>query len=426
MRKSLPYALGAFAILLLPSLLLSQQLSADEKKIVDNIDRNSAKAVEILKAVVNIESPTEDLAGVKKVGSIFSKEFASLGMKVRWIDMPPEMKRAGHLIAETSGTKGKRILILGHLDTVLRGEPYRLDGTKAFGIGVGDMKGGDVIVLEALRGLHQAGLLKDTQIIVMFTGDEENSGDPESVSRGDMVAAAKRSDIALSFEGAVRNTATVGRRGSSSWTLEIEAKTGHSSQIFRESMGNGAIYEAARILNEFREKLGGEKYLTFNPSLIVGGTTAESKDSAGSATGKTNVVPAKVVVNGDLRFISEEQKENTRAKMREIVAKNLPGAKAKITFEDGIPAMTPVPANYELLKQLDQVSRDLGFGTVEALDPGDRGAGDIAFISGIIPGLDGLGIGGGQNSHAKGEYASVDTMPMLTKRAAILIYRLTR
>jgi len=322
-------------MLLLPSLLLSQQLSADEKKIVDNIDRNSAKAVEILKAVVNIESPTEDLAGVKKVGSIFSKEFESLGMKVRWIDMPPEMKRAGHLIAETSGTKGKRILILGHLDTVLRGEPYRLDGTKAFGTGVGDMKGGDVIVLEALRGLHQAGLLKDTQIIVMFTGDEENSGDPESVSRGDMVAAAKRSDIALSFEGAVRNTATVGRRGSSSWTLEIEAKTGHSSQIFRESMGNGAIYEAARILSEFREKLGGEKYLTFNPSLIVGGTTAESRDSAGTATGKTNVVPAKVVVNGDLRFISEEQKENTRAKMREIVAKNLPGTKAKITFEDG-------------------------------------------------------------------------------------------
>ena len=112
--------------------------------------------------------------------------------------------------------------------------------------------------------------------------------------------------------------------------------------------------------------------------------------------------------------------------MREIVAKSLPGAKAKITFEDGIPAMTPVPGNYQLLKQLDQASRDLGSGPVEALDPGERGAGDIAFISGIIPGLDGIGMGGGQNSHAKGESASLETMPMLTKRAAVLIYRLTR
>ena len=91
-----------------------------------------------------------------------------------------------------------------------------------------------------------------------------------------------------------------------------------------------------------------------------------------------------MVVNGDLRFISEEQKEGARAKMREIVAKSLAGTKATITFQDGIPAMTPVEGNYTLLKQLDQVSQDLGFGRVEALDPGDRGAGDVAFVSGII------------------------------------------
>ena len=72
------------------------------------------------------------------------------------------------------------------------------------------------------------------------------------------------------------------------------------------------------------------------------------------------------------------------------------------------------------------MSQDLGFGKVEALDPGERGAGDIAFISGIVPSLDGIGIGGSRNSHAKGESAQIDTLPMLTKRAAILIYRLTR
>lgn len=424
-------ALLSFVITLLilsvgGSTIFAQKLSADEQKIVDYIDKTGLDALSFLEKTVNIESPTEDIAGVKSVGMLMSDEFKALGMTVKWIEMPPEAKRAGHLVAETNGTRGKRLLILGHLDTVLRGEKFRRDGDRVYGTGVGDMKGGNMIALHALKALHAAGLLKDTKIILMFTGDEEDSCEPVSVCRGDMVAAAKRSDLALSFEGTVRNTATVGRRGSSSWTLEVEAKTGHSSGIFREGMGNGAIFEASRILNQFRESLGNEKYLTFNPSLFIGGTTLEVKDAAGFATGKTNVVPAKVVVNGDLRFISEEQKEAARSKMREIVAKSLAGTKSTIVFQDGIPAMTPVEANYALLRQLDQVSQDLGFGKVEALDPGDRGAGDIAFVSHLIPGLDGIGIGGGRNSHAKDESAQIDTLPMLTKRAAILIYRLTR
>lgn len=405
---------------------VAQKINADEQKIVDYIDKHLAEQIGLVEKTVNIESPTEDTAGVKAAGAVFRKELEALGMSVRWIDMPSEAKRAGHLLAETKGSKGKRVLVLGHLDTVLRGEKFRREGNRIFGTGVGDMKGGNVVALYALKAIHAAGALKNTQIILLFTGDEEDSCDPVVVCRGDMIAAAKRSDLALSFEGTVRNTATVGRRGSSSWTLEVEARTGHSGQIFKESMGNGAIFEASRILNEFREALGAEKYLTFNPSLFLGGTTVDLKDASGMASGKTNVVPARVVVNGDLRFISEAQKESARTKMREIVAKSLAGTKAKITFSDGIPAMSPVDGNYELLKQLDRVSQDLGFGKVEALDPGDRGAGDIAYVSDIIPGLDGIGIGGGQNSHAKGESASVDTLTMLTKRAAILIYRLTR
>lgn len=422
-RLTAVFVIGAFSLQIG---VHGQTLNPDERNIVQYIDAHVDDAAALLEKAVNIESPTEDLAGVKSVGQLFKSEFDALGMSTKWIDMPPEMKRAGHLLAETKGNKGKRILLLGHIDTVLRGEKFRREGNVVYGTGVGDMKGGDVVIVMALKALQAAGVLKDSQITVMLTGDEENSGDPVSISRGDMVSAAKRSDLALSFEGAVRNTATVGRRGSSSWTLEVEAKTGHSSQIFKQSMGNGAIFEASRILNGFRETLGNEKYLTFNPSLFVGGTTAEANGPNGSASGKTNVVPAKVIVHGDLRFISEEQKEAARTKMREIVAKNLQGTTAKITFEDGIPAMTPVEANFVLLKQLDQVSRDLGFGAVDALDPGERGAGDIAYISNIIPGLDGMGIGGGENSHAKGEYARIDTLPMLTKRAAILIYRLTR
>lgn len=419
---------GLLLVFFAHTLIAAQTLSADEQKIVRYVDAHNNDAIALLEKIVNLESPTQNSAGVKQVGLTLKAEFEALGMTAKWIEMPAQMKRAGHLWAETNGSKGKRVLLLGHLDTVLSGEKFRREGNRAYGTGTSDMKIGDIVMLYALKALHNAGALRDTRIITLYTGDEENSGDPLDISRGDMVAAAKRSDLVLSFEGAVRNTATVGRRGSSSWTLEVTGETGHSSQIFGSRMGSGAIFEASRILQEFYQALSQEKYLTFNPSVFVGGSSNVTMDAAtgtGTATGKTNVVPNKVIVNGDLRFISEAQKEAARAKMREIVAKHLPKTNARITFEDGIPAMTPTDENYALLKQLDQVSQDLGFGKVEALDPGERGAGDIAFISHLIPGLDGLG-GKGGNSHAPGEWAELDSLPILIKRAAVLIYRLTR
>lgn len=405
--------------------LRAQKLSADEQMIATYVDSHRSEAVALLETVVNIESPTENVAGVKQVGMVFKKELESLGLTAKWIDMPAEVQRAGHLLAQTNGTKGKRLLLLGHIDTVLRGEKFRRDGNRAFGTGTVDMKIGDVVLVYALKALQATGALKDARIIVMLTGDEESAGRPLEISRRDLVAAARDSDLTLSFEAAVGNKATVGRRGASSWLLEVAGKTGHSAGIFRDDAGNGAIFEAARIINQFYVTLHNEKYLTFNPSVIVGGTEAAMNETSGSATGKTNVIPAKVIVTGDLRFISEEQKEAARAKMREIVAHGLRGASAKITFEDGYPAMTPTDGNYALLKQLDQVSQDLGFGKVEALDPGERGAGDIAFVSHLIPGLDGIG-GKGGGAHAPGEFADLESLPMLTKRAAILIYRLTR
>ena len=403
----------------------AQTLSAEEQKIASYIDAHQAEQIALIEKVVNLQSPTENIAGVKQVGLVFKGQLEALGLTAKWIDMPAEMKRAGHLLAQTKGTKGKRLLLLGHIDTVLSGEKFKQEGNRAIGTGTVDMKAGDVVLLYALKALDAAGVLQDTRIIVMLTGDEETAGRPLEISRRDMVEAAKSSDLALSFEAAAGNRATVGRRGSSNWTMEVTGQTGHSAGIFRNDAGAGAIFEAARILDQFYEALHKEKYLTFNPSVIVGGTQAALNGTEGNANGKTNVIPAKVMVIGDLRFISEEQKEAARAKMRDIVAQSLPRTSAKVMFEDRYPAMTPNEGNYQLLKQLDQVSQDLGAGKMEALDPGERGAGDIAFVSHLIPGLDGIGASGG-GAHAPGEFVELDSLPLLTKRAALLIYRLTR
>jgi glutamate carboxypeptidase len=288
------------------------------------------------------------------------------------------------------------------------------------------MKGGDVILLQALKALHEVGALKDRRIIVVLTGDEEDAGMPTEQSRKSLLEAAGRSDVALAFEGVIDDTATVARRGASTWKLEVSAPTGHSSQILGDEAGAGAIFEAARILDSFRRDVP-EKYLTINPSVQVGGSTAryDSPEKSGAAEGKTNVIPGRVVVEGDLRFISEEQKERAREAMRKIVARNLPKTTAIITFADEYPAMSPREGNYRLLTTLDRASRDLGLGGVKALDPGRRGAGDISFVGPKLDGLDGLGARG-DGAHAPGEWVDLESLAPQTKRAALLMYRLTR
>lgn len=416
---------SAVLVLLFAPFTVAQSLSAEEQRIAAYVDSHMSEAIALLERVVNINSATQNVAGVRSVGDVFRKEFEAIGMTTKWLEMPAEMKRGGHLLAETNGSRGKRLLLLGHIDTVLENEGWRRDGNRGFGSGSSDMKGGDIVLLYALKALADAGALKERRIIVMLTGDEESVGRPVETSRADMVAAARRSDVALSFEGSRGVDATVGRRGSSSWLLEVKATTGHSSQIFKQRMGAGAILEASRILHEFYEQFHADKSVTFNPSLFLGGTEAVDGGTNGTATGKTNVVPAQVIVRGDLRFSNEEAKEAARAKMRAIVSASLPRTSAKITFTDGIPAMAPAAGNYELLNQLSQVSQDLGFGKVGTVDPADRGAGDIAYVSHLISGLDGLGADGG-GAHASGESVNLESMPMLIKRAAILIYRLTR
>lgn len=406
----------------------SPTLTRAEQRVRDAVRASRDDQLRYLQRVVDIPSSTLNLDGVRRVGDLFRRSLDSLGFTTRWIDMPAEMKRAGHLVAEHKGKPGTtRMLLIGHFDTVVEpaGPTWAASDTTARGVGSGDMKGGDVIIIYALKSLQSAGLLKDLNITVVFTGDEEHPGDPLSIARAALIDAAKNSDVALAFEGGNRSDATVARRGASEWRVTATGRQSHSAGVFGQGAGYGAIYELARILNSFREELAGEQYLTFNAAAVVGGTDVkyDTIGIAGSMSTKLNIVPPMAIADGDLRFISEEQKERTRARMREIVAKHLPGTDASITFRDEYPAMSPTAGNAKVLAVYDASSQALGYGKVEALDPGRRGAGDVSFVAPIIDGIDGLGaLGGG--SHAPNEYVNLPTLEMQTARAAVLMARL--
>lgn len=420
-------------VFILISQTVSAQLSKEEKKIIDYIKSHYGEAEELLIESVNINSGTLNVEGVRKVGAVYRRELDKLGFTTEWVDLPDSLRRAGHLVASRKGTQGKRLFLIGHLDTVfeldMEFSPYqKLNDSTATGQGVNDMKGGNVVMISALKALHDLGLLKGTQIIAYFTGDEESSGSPHWVARKDFIERAKTTDIALGFEGAQGlNTVAVARRGIGGWTLNVTAKTGHSAGIFSESAGYGAIYEAARIINEFRIQLKDEKYLTFNPGLISGGSEIrlDPVNARMEAIGKTNIISPAAFVAGDLRFISEAQRDRAREKMKAIVSQNLNGTSASISFTDGLPAMEPTEGNYNLVKYLDRITQDMGVGATKAGDPGSRGAGDISDIAKYVDSLDGMGASGG-GAHKPGEVINLKEFPTLIQRAALMIYRLSR
>ncbi|MBT3708549.1 MAG: peptidase dimerization domain-containing protein, partial [Gammaproteobacteria bacterium] len=207
----------------------------------------------------------------------------------------------------------------------------------------------------------------------------------------------------------------------------VTGKRAHSAGIFNDEVGSGAIFEAARILNQFHEQLTGEEYLTFNPGVILGGTDVDYDPSRnkGGTFGKTNVVAQSVVVHGGLRTISPAQEASARARMKAIAENNhLPKTSAQITFQDGYPSMPPTEGNMAVLANLSGVSVDLDQGEVVAFDPGKRGAADVSFVAGYVDVIDGVGAEG-NGAHTLDESIDLATLPLLIQRAAILIHRLS-
>ena len=410
------------------------ELSGTEARIAASVDAGYENNIALLEKLVNQNSGSLNTEGVTKVGQMMREQLVALGFDVRWVPMAAA-GRAGHLIATRKGGHGKKMLLIGHLDTVFEPaspfQTFKRSGDKAVGPGANDDKGGMIVMLAALRAMQAAGTLSGANIEIVLTGDEEDVGDPINIARADLIAAGKRADVALDFEGLIVidgvDMGSIARRSSASWTVTAKAKGGHSSGIFSEAAGDGAIYALSKIIVAFRTELP-EQNLTFNVGLLAGGV--EAALGAGSitatASGKTNIIPEMAIARGDIRTLSPEQEARVRAKMQAIVARVSPGATADIVFgADGYPAMAPTDGNKALLVKLNVVNADLGLAQMPTLDPIKRGAGDIAFVAKDVDGLAGLG-SAGFGEHAIGETVDLDSIKRQAKRAAILMTRLSR
>jgi glutamate carboxypeptidase len=411
---------------------LAPVIENERTALFRSIDVGATRSFALLEELVNQNSGTFNVAGVTQVGERLQREFVELGFSTRWVKMDT-VGRANHLVAERRGTKGRRLLLIGHMDTVF--EPFsafktlKRESDRAAGPGVHDMKGGLVVMIEALRALNAMGALEDRSITVFITSDEEYPGDPASISRAEFIEAGRRADAALCFESGVtidgKDYVSTARRGATDWRLEVEGTAAHSSGVFGPSVGDGAVFEIARIIARFHGELR-EPNLTFHPAMIVGGGATKLEDSGtASATSRVNIVAATAQAIGDIRALTPEQLERVKQKMQSIVAANLPQTKAKIEFKDFMPPMAPTPRNQTLFAQYAAQSEAAGLGAVLELDPMQRGAGDSAWISPYVATITGLGMSG-SGSHTVNESVELPSLQKQAKRAALLIRALTR
>jgi glutamate carboxypeptidase len=412
-------------------------LSAGEQAMIRTVDGEQARTTAMLQRWVDQNSGTMNLAGVETVRRMVEPEFQALGFKTEWIDMKAA-GRAGHLVARHAGSRrGKRLLLIAHLDTVFElDSPFQRwvrEGDLAHGPGAGDDKGGIAVIVAALRAMQATGTLKNANITVFLTGDEEDAGNPLTISRGDLIAEGKRADVALDFEDLAQEDGPDGpvdmgstaRRSAGSWTLTVTGRSAHSAGVGANNYG--AIYDLARIIDQFRRELPEDK-LTYNVGIVGGGQTAKLDQGRIrlEATGKTNIIASTAVARGDMRAISQDQIDRTRTKMRSIVAQPLAGAHAEISFdEDSYPPMPPTEGNRALLARLNKVNADMGLPQMGELDPSKRGAGDISFVAADVDGLVGLGPAS-DGSHTDKEVVDIPSIFKQAKRAAILMSRLAK
>ena len=382
---------------------------------------------------MNINSGTMNFAGVRAVGDVFAAELEALGFRARWVD-GAAYGRAGQLVAERPGKDpALRVVLIGHIDTVFEKDSpfqrFERDGDRARGPATTDMKGGDVVMLLALRALHDAGVLDRIDVAGLSRRRRGGLGRAAvGLARG-AHGAGGGGGRRPRLRGRRREVRERGGRPPRDRGMAAHRDRQARALVADPARGDrraAAIYEAARILDTFRRELAPEsKDVTFNPGMIVGGTSVEHPEQArGTAFGKTNVIAQTAIVAGDLRTLAPDQLERTRERMKAIVAAALPHTSAEIAFEPGYPPMAPSDGNRRLLALLDEASRDLGLGAVSPVDPRKAGAADISFLAGRVPmALDGLGLKG-TGGHTVEETADLTLLAPQAKRVAVLLARL--
>lgn len=355
-----------------------------------------------LRALVEIESPTTDKAGVDRAGAYLADHMQELGASIRRF---PQTRAGDHWLGGWGEARGG-ILLLAHLDTVhpigtLERFPWSETDERWFGPGILDMKASAAIALTAIKALVTHQRLPGRRISLLATSDEE-TGSHTSVEL--IKDLARQHELVLCLEPALPDGALkTWRKGTGMVELVVKGRPAHAGANPED--GINAIHEMAGIIQQLTAAADPDLGTSIGVGIIRGGT-------------RTNVVPANCRAKVDIRVLSESEQARVDAALQALAPAH-PEAVLQVEGEWNRPPMPRTPQMAATFERAREIGAELGLSLGEG---GTGGGSDANFVAPLgIPLLDGLGaVGGG--AHTEQEYVERSS---LLERAALLAALLT-
>jgi len=399
-------------------------LTESEQALIDWVNDHDSDILAELKTHVDINTGTANIEGLNEYREILAKDLSKLGFDTRTESSAPipvlgcqldDVKIADHLVATRKGSSRNRLFLNGHMDTVFsKTDEFQTlelleDGT-LLGPGVADMKGGIVVMLNALRALQAEGLLQKANMTVLLNSDEEIGS---LGSRALIEELAAQHDVGLVFEGSYQNLVTRARKGLGQARLKVTGRESHAGGAHEE--GVSANLELAHKIIAIEKLTDYQNRVTVNTGVMSGGE-------------KRNTVPGCADAYIDLRFPSAEAGQNLIKSIQKITAEpsNKSGKFAGLPKVESWAVMHR-PAKQEdadvdaLIAEAMGLSILIGEPIVGTRYSGGGTDGSIAQAVGL-PTMDSLGMDG-TGAHSTREASSIKSLIARTKLAAIMIAR---
>ena len=372
--------------------------------------KEKAPLLDTLKDLVSIESGSGDREGLDKISELIAGRLRALGGTVefiepnpadiyRMVDTPKQIGRMVH--ARFTGTGTKKILMIAHMDTVyLRGmlakQPFRVDGNRAYGLGIADDKQGIAVVLHALAILKAMNFRDYGLVTVLINADEEVSS---AGSRATLTKLGGEHDAVFSMEGSRVDSdrLSLTTAGIAAVVLNIEGKASHAGAA--PENGRNALYELAHQILQTRDLSDPKTGLKMNWTVASAGTNR-------------NVIPAIASATADVRVLRVADYDGIEEKVRERIKKQLiPDTKVNMTFERRRPPLELTPANSALAKHAQKIYSELGRQLVIG-DVAEGGGTDAAFaaLRTKAPVLERFGLQGFGAHSSDSEYVLIDSI----------------
>jgi len=362
-----------FVFLCLPLITLS----APFEPVMSAVKKESVPYLETLKSLVSIESGSGDREGLDKISSLIAQRLKDLGGKVEFIEAGSDLykmfdtpARPGRMVhAQFRGNGTKKILLIAHMDTVyLRGmladQPFRVEGNRAYGLGISDDKQGIAMILHTLKVLKGINFNNYGLVTVLINGDEEISS---PASRSTLTKLGAEHDVTFSCEAslAASDRISLVTAGIGAVTLNVSGKASHAGSA--PEQGRNALYELSHQILQMRDLSDPPSGVKFNWTLAQAGTNR-------------NVIPAKATATADVRVLRVDDFNNIEPKVAaRITNKLIPETKVEFNFERRRPPLQSNPAglavaNYAKKIYQEELGLDLSFST-----QAEGGGTDAAF-----------------------------------------------